>query len=210
MDVFRPSLLDVLTAMRAKGYRVFQNPGGHDLNIVGVRTADMAANRFNDFIAVFYRQGLDWVFFAFPATTDPGTYYRFKPLNVRGAAVMAPGQYRGAYRLGMHKGYAALEQCGPVKIYRDGDLDDVVDVYGDAVSGVFGLNIHRAGAFRSSVLVDRWSAGCQVFADPDHFDFFMRLCMRARDRFGNSFTYTLLDQGDIWDAVGGKRRANCA
>jgi hypothetical protein len=35
--------------------------------------------------------------------------------------------------------------------------------------------------------------------DPDHFDFFMTLCDRAVQKFGNSFTYTLLDSDDITD-----------
>ena len=35
-----------------------------------------------------------------PSTTDPGTYYREDPMNVRGTAVMQPEQYRGVYKIG--------------------------------------------------------------------------------------------------------------
>ena len=33
--------------------------------------------------------------------------------------------------------------------------------------------------------------------DPDHFDFFMTLCQRGANKFGNSFTYTLLESEDF-------------
>lgn len=45
-----------------------------------------------------------WNYFVFPATTDPGTFYRENPLSVKGTAIMKPGQYRGAYMIGRHRG----------------------------------------------------------------------------------------------------------
>jgi len=33
--------------------------------------------------------------------------------------------------------------------------------------------------------------------DPDHFDFLMTLCQRGADKFGNSFTYTLLESKEF-------------
>ena len=73
-----PDPSTIAEVMKAKGYVVFRDARGHDLNIVGIRTADMTANRFNE---------------AMP-----------------------------------------------------------------------------------SVRVDKWSAGCQVFQDPDQFQFFLTLC----------------------------------
>jgi len=49
---------------------VFQSPKGHDLNIVGIRTADRTADAFNDWLTVFYRFQDRWNYFAFPATSD--------------------------------------------------------------------------------------------------------------------------------------------
>ena len=195
---FNPTLETILSTMEKNGHTVFKDPRGHDLNIVGIRTADEAANAFNDWLTVFYLRAACWNFFSFPATTDPGTYYRENPLNVLGTAVMKPGQYRGAYKIGTHKGYTALQQKGPVTVYRDANSDEVIDTDGmDEQTGIHAINIHRAGAYQASNLVDKWSAGCQVLQDPDHFDFLMVLCERGRQRFGNTFTYTLLNESDL-------------
>ncbi len=72
------------------------------------------------------------------------------------------------------------------------DLDS-----GTEESGMFGVNIHRASTHHESVQVDKWSAGCQVLADPLDFNLLMALCEKSREQFSNSFTYTLLDEADI-------------
>lgn len=193
-----PKVSNIISAMEAKGYVVFSNPKGHDLNIVGIRTADLSPNTFNDWLTVFYLFEEVWNYFAFPATTDPGTYYRENPIEVKGTAVMKPGQYRGAYMIGRHKGYKALQQIGPITVFRDANRDDEIDTTGvEEDTGIHAVNIHRADAFRPSVTVGKWSAGCQVVRDPDHFAFLLSLCERARENYGNSFTYTLLDEQDI-------------
>ncbi len=188
----------VMEVMQNKEYTVFENPIGHDLNIVGIRTAGMTANRFNDWITVFYIFDQNWNFFAFPATTDPGTFYRQNPVNVKGTAVLKPGQYRGAYKIGRHKNYKALQQQKPVTVYRDANRDEILDTSGmEEETGMFGINIHHANAFRPSMVVGKWSAGCQVFQDPNHFSFLLTLCERGHEKFGNSFTYTLLQEDDF-------------
>ena len=48
-----PKVSEIINAMESKDYLVFSNPGGHDLNIVGIRTADDSANTFNDWGALF-------------------------------------------------------------------------------------------------------------------------------------------------------------
>jgi len=193
-----PQVSKIIKVMESKDYLVFNDPKGHDLNIVGIRTADMEANKFNDWLTVFYIFDSVWNYFAFPATTDPGTYYRNKPLNVKGTAVMKPGQYRGAYKIGKHRNYKALQQSKPIIVYRDANRDNHLDTTGvEEESGMFGINIHRSGDKKASTIVHNWSAGCQVFQDPDHFDFLMTLCDRGKDKFGNSFTYTLLEEEDF-------------
>ena len=42
-----------------------------------------------------------------------------------------------------------------------------------------------------------YSAGCQVFADPKDFAKFIELCKKQSTLYGNSFTYTLLDEKDL-------------
>jgi len=193
-----PTVDSIIGVMNGKGYKVFRNKKGHDLNIVGIRTADNKANTFNDWVCVFYRFEGTWNSFAFPATTDPGTYYRKHPANVRGTAVMKPGQYRGAYKIGKHRGYKALQQQGLVTVYRDANQDDTIDTTGfPEDTGIHAINIHRANAYRPSLNVGKWSAGCQVLQDPDHFAFLLMLCERGKEKYGNSFSYTLLEESDF-------------
>ena len=76
LDSWFVDLNIIVRTLKKKGYAVFKNPGGHDLNIVGIRTKDMTSNQFNDWLTVFYIFNRTWNFFAFPATTDPGIFYR--------------------------------------------------------------------------------------------------------------------------------------
>ena len=193
-----PDVHTIINVMQGKGYRVFENRKGHDLNLVGIRTSSVDANTFNDWVTAFYIFNDDWNFFAFPATTDPGTFYRKEPLNVKGTAVMKPGQYRGAYKIGKHKQYKALEQKKPMTVYRDANRDGRLDTAGmEEDTGNYKTNIHRSNAHRPSVVVGKWSAGCQVLQAPDHFAFLLMLCERSKSKFGNSFTYSLLEEGDF-------------
>jgi hypothetical protein len=41
--------------------------------------------------------------------------------------------------------------------------------------------------------VDKWSAGCQVFANAANFAQFMAMCQKHKSLYGNHFTYTLID-----------------
>ena len=198
MNVLISGAEHVIRVMERKGHKVFKNSSGHDLNLVGIRTADMSANKFNDWLCAFYLFDGHWNFFAFPVTTDPGTFYRENPINVKGTAILKPGQYRGMWKIGKHKGYKALQQNKPVTVYRDADRDKNIDTKGqDEQEGMFGINCHRSNSARASTQVDRWSAGCQVFQDPDHFAFLLKLCDRGSKKFGNSFTYTLLTEKDF-------------
>ena len=196
-DHFDYTLEEVIVEMDLRGYKVFEGPGIYDLNIVGIRTEDDTANTFNDWLVVFYLlepEG-NWVHFAFPATTDPGLYWRENPMNVKGTAILVPGQYRGAYQLGKHRNsYEALQQKAPMKVYRDNNKDEVLDMDVPAEVGFFGINIHRASQTQASGSVNKWSAGCQVIQDPLHFNFFMELCRAATAKFGNSLSYTLLEE----------------
>ena len=62
---------------------------------------------------------------------------------------------------------------------------------------MFGINIHRANKWGTSTQIDKWSAGCQVIANNEDFLQFMTLANSAKDIWGNSFTYTLIESSDI-------------
>ena len=156
-----PAVENIVAVMRGKQYRVFENPNGHDLNLVGIRNSSSSANQFDDWLCTFYWFDGVWNLFAFPGTTDPGIYYRENPLNLRGTAIMKPGQYRGAYKVGRHKGYKALQQVGSITVYRDANGDAELDTTGATEQGINAINIHRANRIRASTRVEKWSAGCQ-------------------------------------------------
>ena len=48
-----------------------------------------------------------------------------------------------------------------------------------------------------SYYVNKWSAGCQVFKKVADFNEFMDICRKARDIWGNSFSYTLIESEDL-------------
>ena len=131
-------------------------------------------------------------------TTQPGITSLKTPVNAKGCAILVPGQYRGCWKIGLHKGkYEALTQDKPVSVYRDINRDNYYDYDKSKIDrGMFGINIHKAGA--NSVQVDNWSAGCQVFANANQFKLFMDLCHKqVINGFGSNFTYTLLTEKDL-------------
>jgi len=187
----RPSILD---RVEEEGHVVFES-GYFNVNIIGVRTSDSRANSFNDYLHVVYKN-TKWIERIYSITTDPGIYWLENPSRVEGAAILAPGQYRSVYKIDKHRGkYDALcQRNGKVKVWRDANRDDVLDWHqGDVHEGYYGINIHRSTASGISTNVDKWSAGCQVFASSKDFNEFMYVCKQAKERWGNSFTYTLLE-----------------
>ena len=52
--------------------------------------------------------------------------------------------------------------------------------------------MHKAGT--ESTKVNKWSAGCQVFARSYDFECFMALVKKSADIWGEFFTYTLVDE----------------
>jgi hypothetical protein len=177
-----------------KSYRIYQRP--YELNIVGVRAAETRSNSFDDQIHVFYRNDLlKWEYHIFKATTDPGTYWLKNPASPQGTAILAQGQYVNAYQIGWHQNkYKALVQRGPVNIIRDYDRNAVLDFFnGKNERGIFGINIHRALVNGKTKFIDKFSAGCQVFESADDFAKFLEMCEKHKTKYGNQFTYTLID-----------------
>jgi len=176
---------------------VFFDRGSYNLNLVGVRTDDDAANTFNDWMYVAFKDMTgSKICLGFKITTDPGIKYRVNPLNEKGTGIIVPGQHRGLWRTGLHKGQsAALVQRKAVPVYRDNDQDALLDHDDSTIEESFGgFNCHRASAVGTSTQVDGWSAGCQVFANCHEHAMLMAICNRAAALHGDSFTYTLLTE----------------
>ena len=186
------------SAVKAKGYVWFEGAKDFDVNIVGVRnseTGNAVTNAFDDRITVSYKENGNWVYKEWIITTDPGKKGVMEYHNAAGVARLVEGQYRGSHMLGLHQGkYEALRQKSNVKVYHDPNRDMKYDE-NKIQEGVFGINIHKAGA--DSTYVENWSEGCQVFKRAKDFEEFMVIMRKAAAVHGNSFTYTLIESADI-------------
>ena len=200
MELLTPK--NIKSYFAAKDYKFFDTPNKRlNLNIIGVRRDNQGSNTFDDFLLVMYREEELFVNKRYQVTTDPGKHWLKNPINPKGTAILAPGQYRGAWQLGKHQGkYEALVQRKPVKVYRDNNKDDIID-YNNITTlvdeGYFGINIHRSNPYDQSYLVNKWSAGCQVFKKVSDYDEVIKLCEESAKIYGNSFTYTLIDEKDL-------------
>ena len=191
---------DLVRTLQKKGYAVFENDAKpFNLNIVGIRSADPKPNVFNDLLCVFWKYQGRWSMIQMDCTTESGLHWLENPLNSKGTAILKEGQWRGMWGLGLHQGkYKALKQVKPITVIRDFDKDGEYDYdSGREETGLFGINCHRANAKRESVVVGKWSAGCQVVQNPHEFDVLVKLCEEAAEVHGNSFTYTLINENDI-------------
>jgi hypothetical protein len=189
-------MLEMIQAtLLQKGFKTFSRP--FELNIVGIRANSTKPNSFDDTLNIYYKTSDDkWQFHQFPATTDPGTYWLLNPMNPQGTAIVKHGQYINSHRIGMHRGkYLALVQQRPLTIIRDYDRNATLDfMNGKEETGIFGINIHHASVNGTTRTVDKYSAGCQVFANINDFNVFMQLAERHKQLYGNEFTYTLIDE----------------
>lgn len=190
--------------VKSKGYKWFEDTSnkGYDVNIVGVRNnsstvADKVTNVFDDCLTITYKdENGDWKFYCWLATCDPGKKGVQQFHNKKGVARLVPGQYRSVWSVDKHQGkYDALcQRNGNVTVWRDGNKDLVFEEK-ITDTGMFGINIHKAG--QDSTWVENWSEGCQVFKRVKDFDEFMRICKKATKIHGNKFSYTLLESTDI-------------
>lgn len=190
---------EILSVMKRKGFLIFRDGS---VNLIGVRNRSTTPNSFDDRLYQIRLIGNGASMKDYQITTDPGLYWLEHPMNVKGTGILKPGQYRGLWKIGLHQGkYEALVQAKPCTLLRDPDKDRELDFKTPIVeTGMFGVNCHHAG--ENSTRVDKWSAACQVFAKLDDFDNFMDDMRRDRDQFGDSFTYTLLEELDFEGVAG--------
>lgn len=194
--MYKASIEQIKKAFRKKNYTL--RTGEYELNIVGIRNNNAKPNSFDDTICVLFKDeyGDDTILY-FPATTDPGTYWLEHPMNVDGCAIMQEGHYTDAYKIGIHKNYKALQQIGKIHYVRDNNKDAVLDFNAPKkIVDVIATNIHHADEGEKSVIVDKWSAGCQVIQKGWHE--FIELCEKSRlITEHNLFDYTLLNILDV-------------
>ena len=190
------------SALQRKKYATFDGKKKYNLNIIGVRNNSHNSTKFDDLMVVIFRgKDGEWVAKSYEITTDPGPSILRKPINKKGTAILVPSQYRSTWKIGPHgkTRYIALTQrLGEVKVFRDNDKDTKLEMSEQQIDeGYFGINIHKHGSSYEREFVRGASAGCQVFKNTKDFNEFMELCHISADLFGNSFTYTLIDEDDF-------------
>jgi hypothetical protein len=202
-----PDTDQIIALFKKKGYIFSQK--ALKLNIVGVRKDNSVSDSFDDEIHVLYREiGAGPVtHLLFKATTDPGKHWLMNPMNIRGCAIMVPGQYIDVYSIGKHQGkYEALVQTGEILFVRDSNRDSNLDfsLYRDpekrrvgAVMARIGANIHRASEIKKSVNVGMYSAACQVIQEVENHLLLMSLAhSQVMSGGGSKFSYTLTEEQD--------------
>ncbi len=188
---------DLLVANYSKNNYVLKN-GVYQANVFGIRANTQANNKFDDIVGVLrMNHGNQWETLLCNATTDPGLYWLEHPMNVKGTAILIPGQYLGSHKVGKHHGqYPALVQCGKLRVWRDNDKDDQYDYENPQDSENDGINIHHAG--QNSTIVDKWSAACQVLAKITEWDEFMlQIAEHLTEGWEDLFDYTLFEEKDL-------------
>jgi hypothetical protein len=197
------NVLNVIQAVESRGFDVFKNDTKpYNLNIVGIRAAQPTTNKFNDLMCVFWKYEGQWNIYKMQCTTLPGLYWLENPMNSKGCAILKEGQYKGVYEIDLHNGkYEAIcQRLGPVTVYRDDDKDTEYDMLeGTEQTGMFGINLHRASAYKELDDVDKNSAGCQVIQDPNEYEVHMGIASMAAEIWGNKFTYTLINENDLYN-----------
>jgi hypothetical protein len=177
----------IVAEMKKNGFVVFEKD--YDMNVVALRRLPGVPNTFDDLLCVFHMDQGKWVFNAWPCTTDPGAYHLRNPSRTAGTAILKhPCQNRGSHKIGFHHvgrpdQYEAMQQCAPVRVWRDADMDTELD-YGEneQTADLNGINIHHAG--QDSIAVEKWSAGCCVLKKTVDFTAFM-LKMRQQKEAGH-------------------------
>lgn len=157
-----------------------------DFMLVGVRSKEDKPDVYDDKFYIITQGSM----FTFDCTTNAGAYYLMNLLNPKGAAVLRADRcYK--YKLGTHKGYEALVQAGPVEVYRDKNRDRKIDINGPTEWGWFGINIHRGSEGSVGKFIGKFSAGCQVIANPSEFKLLLDECKKTGQHI---FNYILLNE----------------
>jgi hypothetical protein len=168
----------IVHAMLARGHWIARHPDC--LNIVYVEGMDPdgtrndnAPNRFNDLRCLIrVVDGVPKLVGAWEATTEPSRRWTEHPMNPKGAARIAFGQYK-AWAVGLHHEHEALVQVADITVFRDANKDYKRD--GDAKDvGLFGINQHWGYDLPRNDL-DNSSAGCLVGRTTAGHREFMRL-----------------------------------
>lgn len=189
--------------IKNKGWMTFEN-GDLNVNIIAVRSdiIDRSEDSFDDVLFLYYKFNDNWVEYKFEITSVPGLMElqnpSFPEAKKNGTAIIVPNQYRGAYKVGYHYNQEALIQYKPIKIYRDNNRNNIIDLDPNtAIEGYWGINIHSTNEYWTLDKIKNWSAGCTVFRFLKEHKLFMDIMKKSSKLYGNSFTLTLIDSVEL-------------
>ncbi len=198
---------DVVNYMRLKKYSLSDAPDTYNIVYVEGMNPDGTLNNdaldgWNDLRLVLQWKPQGWtIVHNAVATTEPGRVYVQQPINPRGAARIAFGQY-SAWRMGRHQQtQPALVQVAPVTVHRDLNRNGIRDLHDRKETGIFGINQHTTRPGFSGKMVGRFSAGCLVGRDYVQHMEFLRLISRDARFLENPvnylFTTTIIPGDDL-------------
>lgn len=192
----------LIKQMEEKGFDLFTDDSKpFNLNLIGIRTKTQEVDKFDDWMCVLWTYSGAWNSLFFQVTTDPGLYYlgTERMGNANGTFLIRDEyQHKGLWKLGYHKGqhgHPALVQKGPAIGWRDHNRDFKLNPDKEQIYHGGGINCHRARENGKTDRVGPYSSGCQVFENAsEHRDLFIPLCKQAVKFWGDSLSYTLLNE----------------
>ncbi len=203
----QPTLDQIKAAYAAKNYVYFPETTPYNVNIWGIRKRFGKTDLFDDVLGLSCGdENGRGIHLFHEATVDPGLFYlKNELLNPKGTFILKPGQDRGCWKKGEHKGkYVALVQKDGYRNFlgwRDNRLNGVIerqlDANGNFYQDVTGLNMHRSGETLSNI-IGKFSAGCQVRQVNARHKEIMAIIDKSLQWFGNSFSYTLFDEEEVF------------
>lgn len=130
------------------------------------------------------------------------------PTFKNGLPILTPSQYVDVYYLSQYRGAKALlvTQGASQLVWRDNDSDnpDTFNPNNFTAPEMItpnelidnGIKIHLG--YPGGQKVGSWSEGSQVFSNAENLNEFFGYCEKHKEKYGNSFTYTLATKND-WD-----------
>jgi peptidoglycan hydrolase-like protein with peptidoglycan-binding domain len=201
----------IIKYMQSKNKNYFVARGKQRYNIIYIEGANADgvpnADKFNEWndrrIVIEIAMGTPQIVGNWLATTEPGHYYTVNPMNPKGAARIAFGQYP-AWQVGTHgnsEPHEALVQTGVVKLHRDRNKDGFRTGDPEDIGSHFGINQHWG---YDNQLVGKASAGCLVGQTRQgHREFMQIIKQDRRYQLNNKYTFmsTIIAGDDLAKTV---------
>ena len=195
----------IVKYMLAENYQVFTNAKEYNIVYIEGINGDWtlnndAANEFNDQrIVLEIINGVPKIVNSWQATTEPGSYYTYSPMNPKGAARIQFGQYK-AWKVGYHgtaNPHEALRQVGDITVCRDFNKD--FKRTGDELDTGDDFYVNQHWGYDAPINdIKNASAGCLVGRRKEGHKEFMAIIKQDRRYVANNdyVFYTTIIPGD--------------